>query len=241
MNVGHVGAARRLWLCAVLVAGMVLIQLAIPASAYADEHERHGRVLPPDSIVAGKSIGEWSAEWWKWAFSFLAGESPVFDDQTGELGHLGDVGGPVFFVGAVNDVKRSFSVPCRQYLLIPLLTQAWTLEGDDTEAFAREQNDAFVNLIDSLTARVDGERIPNLFSHRETTPELFSVTIPDGGLFGDEGGTFDAVADGYWIMLKPLSSGTHTISFGGSTRDGLIDYIARLKLTVTGKCRDGDD
>jgi hypothetical protein len=202
-----------------------------------DDVERRDLVVRAHSIVAGKSIGEWTAEHWQWTFSFLAGQSPVFDDQTGELGYLGDVGGPVFFLGGPDDARLGFDVPCGKYLLFALLTQAWTLEGDDTEASARAENEAFIGSITNLSARLDGKRIPDLFAHRETTPRLFPVTIPNGGLFGDEGGSFDAVADGYWLLLRPLAPGRHTLVFGGSTEDGQVDYRSQMKLNVTGRCR----
>jgi hypothetical protein len=219
---------------------LAIALLTVSHVAQADETRLHSKLIPANSIVEGKSIGEWTAEWWQWGLSFVNGQNPWRDDPTGELAYLGDVGGPVFFIGAIDDVNRSFSVPCGKYLLIPMLTPVWWLDPafGDTEEFARDQNNMFVDTITNLVARMDGKRIPNLFSHREITPRLFSVTIPNGGLYGEVGGVFDAVSDGYWLMFKPLSYGKHTISFGATALDGEIDYRAKVELKVTGRCRD---
>src|SRR6476660_7871650 len=43
--------------------------------------------------LTGKSIAQWGAEWWQWAF-----ENPqVLADRTGKSGPLGDVSPNVFF------------------------------------------------------------------------------------------------------------------------------------------------
>jgi hypothetical protein len=45
----------------------------------------------------------------------------------------------------------------------------------------------------------------------------FSVTLPDGNLFGLAAGTYKpAVADGAYLLLAPLTPGVHTITFGGT-------------------------
>ena len=68
-------------------------------------------VVAPDAIVGGKTVGEWTAEWWKWGFSFPV-PGPL-DDTTGELAHFGDVGGPVFFLSASggSPTNLTFTVP----------------------------------------------------------------------------------------------------------------------------------
>jgi len=43
-----------------------------------------------------------------------------------------------------------------------------------------------------------------------------SMPVEDN-LFGMEGGgEFNAVSDGYWVMLRPLTPGRHTLNFGGT-------------------------
>jgi hypothetical protein len=76
----------------------------------------------------------------------------------------------------------------------------------------------------SLHVSVDGQAIPNLPSHLETT-DFFSLgKVKPGTLLtsSDIGVSAGAVmaqdkAEGYWVMLEGLSKGAHTISFGGST------------------------
>ena len=205
-----------------------------------EEHERRGRapqVAEPQSVVAGKSIAEWTSDHVRWAVSFPVDQNPVFTDETGELAHLGDVGGPVFFAGAAGDVQRRFDVPCGKYLLVPLLTQIGFLDATLDEATARAENSAFVDSVTTLHARIDGRRVRDVFEYREASPEVFGVSVPDGGIFGDVGGQFDAVADGYWLMIEPLPSGTHTIVVGGESPAYEFGYIARFEVTVPRGCR----
>lgn len=39
---------------------------------------------------------------------------------------------------------------------------------------------------------------------------------------GSKPGTTQAVSDGYWVLLKPLSAGNHTIHMAGS----VVNYAA---------------
>jgi hypothetical protein len=176
-------------------------------------------VMLDGAIVAGKSIGAWSAEWWKWAYSFSAGNDP-FTDTASPDAHQS---GRVFFLAgtAGGSAERTFSVPQGSFVLVPLLvgelSQAelgdFSLFADDVRSAAKGLADVF----DSLHATLDGTSIPEseLFAHRVVSP-VFSFDAVAGNLFGAPAGNSGiAVADGYWLMLSPLSGGTHEINFGG--------------------------
>lgn len=68
---------------------------------------------------------------------------------------------------------------------------------------------------------MDGQAIPDLFSHREISP-VFDYTLPPANniaqFFGINvsGPVSGAIADGYYVMLKPLQQGEHVINFGGT-------------------------
>ena len=66
---------------------------------------------------------------------------------------------------------------------------------------------------------IDGKRVKNLDQFRAQSP-MFSIgPLPAPPIFGlVAGATGQAVDTGLYILLKPLSSGTHTIrvaAFGG--------------------------
>jgi hypothetical protein len=79
--------------------------------------------------------------------------------------------------------------------------------------------------IDSLHATLDGTTITStiLFGHREVSPNFAFVAAAGNqvGISGS-GNSGIAVADGYFLMLDPLTPGTHVLNFGGgSTSFGL--------------------
>jgi hypothetical protein len=61
--------------------------------------------------------------------------------------------------------------------------------------------------------------------------------LPQGNLFGDPSlaGPYDAVSDGYWAMIAPLSHGTHSITFHGTAPllpTGTLDVSVTYHLTI---------
>jgi hypothetical protein len=184
--------------------------------------------LPPHSTVACRTLGEWSALWWAWAFSFPVNDNPLLD-TTGEKAKFGDVG-PVFFLaGAYNasgNITRKAILPPGKFIFFPVVN----LVNDNVGVSPRQTIDelaaALAGAISSLAdlhASVDGVPVDDLQQHREMSP-VFSYTlqstdnlqqvqnnIPDA-----QGTIFPVLADGFYLMLRPLSPGHHVISFGGT-------------------------
>jgi hypothetical protein len=172
--------------------------------------------VAPGSTVAGKTLGEWTADWWNWALSFPADTNPLLDPD-GSSAALGDVGGPVFFLGgsfSTDPVLRTFTVPGGKYIFFPILNAFLTDEGTADEM--RERLNAFVDSITSLNATLNGaDIVPDPFLHREQSP-VFVLTLPADNVFNVPAGDYQpAVSDGYWIMLEPLPLGEHILTFGG--------------------------
>lgn len=182
-------------------------------------------VLAPGSTYAGKTVGEWSAEWWKYLLSVPADQNPALD-PTGVNANVGQ-NEPVFFLVGTFDgtsVTRDITVTADKAVLLPLFNSVNISDpsnpetADQLRVLVTQQIDA----VTGLNASIDGVDIPEaeLFTHREPSP-TFSVTLPEGNLFGAPSGVYEpGVADGYWLLLEPLSPGTHTISFGGVSGSG---------------------
>lgn len=176
-------------------------------------------VVAPGSTVAGQTIAEWTGDWWNWLVQEPFATNPAAD-PTGEFANLNQ-SGPVFFVagsfGGPTE-PRSFNVPAGKYLLVPLINYVfWAPEDGADEAEVRALAASNVDTVVSPYFELDGNVLANPESHREATPSggftlNFAPLLDEIGL-----SPMDrlAVADGYWVMLEPLSRGTHTLRFGG--------------------------
>lgn len=189
-------------------------------------------LFPQGSRPYGKTYGEWSAEWWKWAYSLPVDGNPLFD-ETGELAGEGQDGPVWFLAGVFNEsgtATRSAMVPTGKALLFPLINVEWDNHCPPNDPPLDESQlleivNQNLDMVTELSCEVDGASIPDLFSYRVTSPS-FDVTFPDNNLFqlfgcsGIAAGTYSGfVSGGYYVMLAPMPAGLHTIHFGGSVGD----------------------
>jgi hypothetical protein len=177
-------------------------------------------VVPAGSTVAGKTIGQWTADWWNWAG---AGPANVFTDTTGAAATQNQ-SGPVFFLAGTQGgtpVTRTFEIPSGKFVLFPLINIIVAAGPDVGFTDTRQEATAFADAQSTATfvANIDGTDVPDLASHREASPTNFTYVV-NAGTSGFPAGTYtDANSDGYWLMLEPLSAGEHTIHFGGTSND----------------------
>ena len=197
----------------ILLPAVLLLAAATPSRA-------EPMVLPPGSTVAGRTIGEYTADWWRWALSFTAPNDP-FTDPTGALANLNQ-SGPVFFVAGTTGgaAERTFTVPAGTHLLVPLLVGELSqleIGFDQTPVQVRQAAREQADQIDSLLAFLNGVAVPDLFSHREVSPDFTFVAAPGNPIDVPAGFSGVAVADGYWLMLTPLEPGERLdLRFGGA-------------------------
>ncbi|MEF8728747.1 MAG: PEP-CTERM sorting domain-containing protein [Accumulibacter sp.] len=188
--------------------------------------------LAPNSTVAGKTIGEWSAAWWQWAFSRGPVDNP-FTDGSQAAADNGQAG-PVYFLAGTpgGTATRSFNVPADKYLLVPLINaECSDLEGNgNDDAALRACASGLIDLVDGLTASgivFSG----TAFDYRESSPGTFSFTAVPGNAFGvGPGAASMAVADGYYMMLAPVGPGRQTIEYGGKVSAFGFETLVTLNL-----------
>lgn len=192
--------------------------------------------------VTGKTMAQWGARWWKWAYD----NPQVLGDSDGTNSALGDVGGPVFFAqGSGGDpIRANVTVPGGQYVLLPVATYIWTLFDPCAELACARQivNRNYINGITSVIVTIDGERVRNMQDHLVRVDDNNPPFTVDAGPIGPDGfgGILPAVQGGYWLMLAPLPSGKHRVSwtatvpnidgFTGEVLSGYNYLDARLRL-----------
>ena len=192
-------------------------------------HAQTAKTVPPNQPVHGLSQAEWSRAWWQWAASFDRRASPV-SDRTGALCALKQ-SGPVWFLAGTYGTQRtirSCKVPHGKYLFFPLINYVVAPHPDvpiSCEEVIRSAAYRMENA-SALILDVDGVRTPNLMSHRQATSQCFNL----GERMDEKVSMFPSAANGYYVMLKPLSRGKHEINFGGALPDMLQAVTYTLEV-----------
>lgn len=195
-----------------------------------------GLVFPAGEVVYGATLGQWSARHWQWTVSFPIGSNPGQDATGTSCG--ADQEGPVFFL------PHNFppcSVPADKIIYVPIVgTECSTAEPPpyhgETEDELRSCAVAEVDRYAGIIVRVDGVLVPDLSSHRISSP-LFTLTLPENNVLGVSPGTAEAIADGYQLLLAPLAPGEHEILVHVELTDGTVlpDKVMQLSVVETGK------
>lgn len=180
----------------------------------------------------GKTYGEWAANWIQWAEAGPVGRNAI-TDTTGEFCDDNQPKGPVWFLagtfGKVG-VKRNCTIPRDRALFYPLVEGGWvdcpgTEDPNTSDADVRAAIAVALDAACQVTSTLDGVPISALqvqtvraqspkfrnILPNDLVPEVANSCTP--ALVG--GRTGRRIADGYWVMLPPLSPGAHTLMLHG--------------------------
>lgn len=175
-------------------------------------------VLPAKATVAGISQADYAVRWWQWANRSRRGVRP-YQDPTGALCGLHQAGEVWFLAGTdgTDEVVRHCSVPVGKYLFLPVITMI-SMNTRDVPANCSQlvasvaENNEHLGQAD---VKIDDVLVHNIARHRQRTPSCFDA-FPYASYLERKGDQpkdyFPAASDGYWLMVKPLAPGRHTIS-----------------------------
>src|SRR5205085_2065016 len=152
------------------------------------------------------------------------------EKQSGAVWFLaGTFGGPV---------TRNCTISSGKAILFPVLNSIFgAAVGDCTGPADCNVNQlragAAANMdgVYGMAASLDGTALPDPKDFRAASP-TFNIVFPFGAIFGFPKGNFKPnVSDGYWMMLRPLSLGTHILYFHGNFADGsAVDVTYNLSI-----------
>ncbi len=151
----------------------------------------------------------------------------------------GDVEKDMFYLASATEgqITRSCEISDKQEVLIPILT-AFCYSGgtclteqvvNDTKQVEEETVKA-LDSASSIEATLDGNPL-NLEKARVTTAP-FKVKATSDNPYGISEGKYEIVADGFFVLLKPLSEGTHILNFKGSLSQFNYNPEVTYNLTV---------
>jgi hypothetical protein len=238
----------RAWYAVLIVA---ITAMAPLSSASAANNGLTSQVVAPDQVAYGRTYAEWSASWWQWALSIPAATHPLADAGPCSTGQSGQV----FFLGGSFGVSstdsRNCSVPSGQALFFPILNFEDSLAEEAVNPSGpmhtplttinelRQLIGPVMDTATNLQVDVDGKALKSLQGFRvQSVP--FGFTLPVGNVFADvfgeavaAGTYFPSVDDGFYVMLRPLATGSHTLHFHGTVAAFGFTLDITYHLTVT--------
>lgn len=232
-------SARKNWSVLVPVLGGILIASVWTGAMAAGK--RNG-VVPADSKKFARNCDALSTDWWQWLLSIPADRNPALDTTgenaaEGQSGHVWYLAGVFGFEGGT--VERDVTIPPGKALFFPVYNYVIvnTPEFGDPEwspqreAEARQLAAEQVEQAEVVTVEVDGRPVDDITAFRCQTDEPFMVTLPDGNVFNVPAGTYGpSISDGYYLLLRPLPPGEHTIHFVTESGDTSQDVTYHITV-----------
>jgi hypothetical protein len=129
--------------------------------------------------VDGHSPGEWTAQWWRWAFNQSV--EPYLDPD-GRLCELGQQG-PVWFLAGTDGTfrpKRHCEVPEGKYLLVPVINMIYMQASSSSALSCKDlQDNVAVNndALRSAVAMLDGKPLGDVQLRRVRSDGCFRLAV----------------------------------------------------------------
>lgn len=207
--------------CGINSAVLLITLLGAMATSALADHNANPGVRPPDRRAFGKTYGEWAAAWQQWAFGIRASQSPFLDD-TGQFAGVGQSGPVWFLAGNFGGTSvRNITVPAGKSLFFPVVNSFFIrTEPEEPTDVAGIRAILKGFLPPTYSCEIDGRSVVGLVDYYTESP-LFDETLFAANLFGLEPGVYGpAMTAGYYLMVRPLRPGAHTIHFSGLHPNG---------------------
>ena len=190
---------------------------------------------PPASHLA--------TSWWQWALETPASENPL-TDTTGQFAAVNQSGRVWFLAGNPGGTTvRTITVASGKALFFPIVNFFDAEDGIVVGGWrlflvprpiqvAQMFVSSVIATATGLSCEVDGNPLPITTANLEqSTP--FSLHLPADNILGVPAGVYyPAVDSGYYVLLRPLSAGPHTIHWAGSITFFSLSLDVTYNITV---------
>jgi hypothetical protein len=207
----------------VIVTVFVVLCFGKVSAQNATSSQKSVELFQPSDKPFGSSYEDHVKNFWKLYLSIPKNANPL-EDRTGEMCNYGKNGqnetNTIFYLtgNSGGNTEKTCKIPAGLGLFIPVITgefsqgesQGSTVE--DLRMTAKNDQESMQNLLLSI----NGKEIPKevLSSYALLTGD-FDVIFPNNAVFGANPGPSKAVADGYYVISKPLPPGNYDIIFSG--------------------------
>ncbi len=183
------------------------------------------RSIPTYAQEEADPLASLTAQWWQYVNSIPAAVNPLVD-LTGVDCNVAQRD-PVWFLTGTffgGNANRACSIPEGEWLFLPVINSVnfntpglCGQNGDLDVPALRALSAALIDGATKLAVQVDSKAVKGLVRVKS---DVFATTIPTDNIYnalcGGPGtvpaGIFSpSVDDGYYVLLKPLSVGNHTV------------------------------
>lgn len=191
---------------------------------------------PPPYEPFGVSYTEWTVKWWRWLMSIPKDKNPALD-QMGKCSSIRQIEPNVWFLAGTlgGHASRKCTIPSGRAVLFPIIN----IEASNKDTNVSNEMELVsytkrhIDNIDKnfLQVLLDGVPIQNIWEYRVSAP-VFDVEFPNGNLLEVTSGPSRIATDGYWLFLRPLEPGYHTLNFSGACLAGKVQIGAKYFLKI---------
>lgn len=216
--------------------------LAVSCQAVASDGTGIPRVIPPHANFRGLNYGEWAAQWWSSLFlvPVVDGYHPIFTGGAFAVEKGVLFLSPAYYAVGVPPID--VTVAAGTAIFVPVISfECSVIEPDpahgDNEAELRACANGHIDQTSGLFAVIDGVAVENLDNYRVESPLFEFGPLPEDNVLeavygGSFTGTSLAVDAGVYLLLAPLSVGTHTIHVGGTYEQFQFSADTTFNITV---------
>lgn len=194
------------------IPAMVITLLLLHGTAGADTDG----VIETGEFVQGKSQQAYANAWWQWAVSMPEEDSPI-KDRVGIKCGVNQQGPVWFLAGGFGSARihRECTIPIGKQLFFPVINMLYYPNGADAHPTCESvRKSASLNnqYLKTFRVNVDGHEYLNPAFFRRSPEKCFDLIARKPKKYHPET-VYPSATDGYWVMLKPLAPGRHSISF----------------------------
>jgi hypothetical protein len=210
---------------------IVAMGLMMAVAASADDHGNRNRIVEPGEEYSDRSYNELVSKWTNWLVAEPIATNPAFDPDGRFCDRNQD--GKVWFLASTFEgiADRTCEIPAGKAIFLSLggafvsFAPDFPAAGDPCLQMATPlervrcdvNNDVPVAPNVSFQVVLDGDPVEDLFAFRaQSQPGGFTLRVPNPSFLTDLGITpgnrSTAVGDGYFLFLKPLRPGEHTLT-----------------------------
>ena len=208
---------------------VLCFSLGIALSAVAAEPPAPSVIVDPDDLVLDLPQAEWSQAYLQWIAAFPRDSSPIADASGASCAARQQ--GEVWFLATSDGtapVVRACAVPAGKFLFVPIVS---TMERSgnkepDCGSMARIAAAHLTQHVSRLAMTIDGVPVDNLASYRQASGGCFALGLRQT----PRQTAATAVADGFYVMLRPLAPGLHTIAVGAKFDSASLSTTYRLDI-----------